>query len=86
MPDDNFTDLMQAYLMARSMGDDPQMPDGTRVCCYIIAPLIREASGEAAEMWGNAPPQVEVVFRRRRRPPQGTRSACRLPLGLHVFA
>ena len=51
MPVD-FTRLMQAYLMARSMADDPQMPDADRACCYIIATLIREACGDAAETWG----------------------------------
>jgi hypothetical protein len=62
MPAVNFTDLMQAYLMARSLADDPQMPDDTRACCYIIADLIREGSGEAAETWANAD-----AWRRRNR-------------------
>ena len=36
MPDRNFTDLMQAYLMARCLAEDPHIPDDTRVSCYII--------------------------------------------------
>ena len=51
MPAVDTTRLMQAYLMARSLADDSQMPDDTRVCCHIIAILIREASGEAAATW-----------------------------------
>ena len=47
----DFTRLMQAYLMARSLADDPQMPDADRAYCYIIATLIREASGEMALTW-----------------------------------
>jgi hypothetical protein len=47
MPAVDFTRLTQAYLMARKLADDPQMPDETRVCCYIIAHLIHEASGDA---------------------------------------
>jgi len=58
MPAVDFTRLMQAYLMARSLADDPHMPDADRACCYIIATLIREASGEAAEMWGKGPELV----------------------------
>jgi hypothetical protein len=54
MPAVDFTRLMQAYLMARSLADDPQMPDADRAYCYIIATLIREASGEAALTWENA--------------------------------
>ena len=54
MPAVNFTDLMHAYLMTRSLADDPQMPNETRLCCHFFAILIREGSGEAAETWGNA--------------------------------
>jgi hypothetical protein len=53
MPAVDFTHLMQAYLLARRLSDDPQMLDADRACCYIIATLIREASGEAAATWGN---------------------------------
>ena len=53
---------MQAYLLARNLADDPQMPDADRVCCHIIAILIREASGEAAATWENAD-----AWRRRNR-------------------
>jgi hypothetical protein len=53
MPAVDFTRLMQAYMLARSLSDDPQMPDADRVCCHIITILIREASGEAAATWGN---------------------------------
>jgi hypothetical protein len=28
-------DLMQAYLLARSLSDDPQMANADRVCCHI---------------------------------------------------
>ena len=49
----DYTRLMQAYLLARSLSRDTQMPDADRVCCHIIAILIREASGEAAATWGN---------------------------------
>jgi hypothetical protein len=42
---------MQAYLLARNLADDPQMPDADRVCCHIIAILIREASGDATAAW-----------------------------------
>lgn len=62
MPAVDTTRLMQAYLMARSLADDSQMPDAERVCCHIIAILIREASGEAAAAWGNAD-----AWRRRNR-------------------
>jgi hypothetical protein len=51
MPAVDFTRLMEAYLLARSLADDPQTPDETRVCCYIIAYLIHEASGEATAAW-----------------------------------
>jgi hypothetical protein len=51
MPAVDFTRLMQAYMLARSLSDDPQMADADRVCCHIIAILIREASGEAAATW-----------------------------------
>jgi hypothetical protein len=33
MPAVDFTRLMQAYLLARSLADDPQMPDADRACC-----------------------------------------------------
>jgi hypothetical protein len=62
VPAVDFTRLMQAYLLARSLADDPQMPDADRACCYIIAILIREASGEAAAAWENA-----AAWRRRNR-------------------
>jgi hypothetical protein len=62
MPAVDFTRLMQAYLMARNLAEDPQMPDQTRVCCHFFAILIREASGEAAETWANA-----HAWRRRNR-------------------
>jgi hypothetical protein len=42
---------MQAYLTARSLANDSQMPDADRTCCKIITILIREASGEAAAAW-----------------------------------
>jgi hypothetical protein len=50
----DFTRLMQAYLLARGMAEDPLMLDADRVCCHIIAILIREASGDAAAAWENA--------------------------------
>ena len=62
MPAVDFTRLMQAYMLARSLSDDPQMADADRVCCHIIAILIREASGEAAATWENAD-----AWRRRNR-------------------
>ena len=49
----DFTRLMQAYLLARSLSSDPHMSDADRICCHIIAILIREASGESATTWGN---------------------------------
>jgi hypothetical protein len=39
-----------------------QIPDADRVCCHIIAILIREASGEAAAAWENA-----AAWRRKNR-------------------
>ena len=62
MPAVDFTRLMQAYLLARSMAEDPLMPADDRVCCHIIAILIREASGDTAAAWGNAD-----AWRRRNR-------------------
>ena len=58
MPAVDFTRLMQAYLLARNLSNDPQMPDADRVCCHIIAILIREASGEVATAWEKGPELV----------------------------
>ena len=55
----DFIRLEQAYLLARNLSRDKQMPNADRVCCHAIAILIREASGDAAATWGStnqAPP------------------------------
>jgi hypothetical protein len=58
MPAGGFTRLIEAYLLARNLSNDPQMPDADHVCCHIIAILIREASGEAATTWEKSPELV----------------------------
>jgi hypothetical protein len=53
MPID-ITRLEHAYLLARNLSRDPQIPDADRVCCHVIGILIREACGDAAATWGTS--------------------------------
>ena len=50
----DFIRLEQAYLLACNMSKDPQVAGADRVCCHLIAILIREASGDAAGTWESA--------------------------------
>ena len=50
----DFIRLEQAYRLARNMSKDPQVAGADRVCCHLIAILIREASGDAAATWESA--------------------------------
>jgi hypothetical protein len=50
----DFFHLEQAYLMARDLSKDPQMPNANRFCCHVIAVLIRDACADVAQTWGRS--------------------------------